>query len=91
MNGTLAATVAAFNASVPPGTSIAPPGKDGASTIGLEPPKSHWAQPIEVAPFYALPLRPGITFTYLGVAVDAGRGSWIRRARRSTTSTPPAK
>ena len=27
--------------------------------------------PIEVPPFYGYPLRPGITFTYLGLAVDA--------------------
>jgi tricarballylate dehydrogenase len=26
--------------------------------------------PIDRAPFYGLPLRPGITFTYMGVAVD---------------------
>ena len=37
---------------------------------GLEPPKSHWARPIETPPFYGYPLRPGITFTYLGVTVD---------------------
>ena len=34
------------------------------------PPKSNWAIPIDRPPFYALPLRPGITFTYMGVAVD---------------------
>ena len=32
--------------------------------------KSHWARRIDRAPFYAYPLRPGITFTYLGVQVD---------------------
>jgi tricarballylate dehydrogenase len=26
--------------------------------------------PIDTPPFYAFPLKPGITFTYLGVAVD---------------------
>ncbi len=36
----------------------------------MEPAKSHWAVPIEVPPFYGYPLRPGITFTYLGLAVD---------------------
>lgn len=43
---------------------------DGCHTEGLEPPKSHWALPISKPPFYAYPLRPGITFTYLGVGVD---------------------
>ncbi len=43
---------------------------DGNGTRGISPPKSNWAIPIDRAPFYALPLRPGITFTYMGVAVD---------------------
>ncbi|HVB89861.1 MAG TPA: FAD-binding protein, partial [Beijerinckiaceae bacterium] len=33
-------------------------------------PKSHWARKIDSPPFIAYPLRPGITFTYLGVKVD---------------------
>jgi tricarballylate dehydrogenase len=43
---------------------------DGATT-GIDPPKSRWAEPIRTPPFYAYPLRPGITFTYRGVRVDA--------------------
>jgi tricarballylate dehydrogenase len=43
---------------------------DGVCTRGLTPPKSNWAMPIDRPPFYGLPLRPGITFTYMGVAVD---------------------
>ena len=43
---------------------------DGVSTRGLAPPKSNWAIPIDRPPFYGLPLRPGITFTYMGVTVD---------------------
>lgn len=43
---------------------------DSCRTEGLEPPKSHWALKIDSPPFYAYPLRPGITFTYMGVAVD---------------------
>jgi tricarballylate dehydrogenase len=31
--------------------------------------KSHWARPIDTPPFYAYSLRPGITFTYLGVRI----------------------
>ena len=37
---------------------------------GLEPPKTHWAQRIDTPPYLAYPLRPGITFTYLGLKVD---------------------
>lgn len=43
---------------------------DGACTKGITPPKSNWAIPIDRPPFYGLPLRPGITFTYMGVTVD---------------------
>jgi tricarballylate dehydrogenase len=39
-------------------------------TKEITPPKSNWAMPIDRPPFYALPLRPGITFTYMGVEVD---------------------
>ena len=42
---------------------------DDCRTEGLTPPKSHWARRIDNAPFYAYPVRPGITFTYLGTRV----------------------
>lgn len=42
---------------------------DGCGTQGLDPPKSNWAQSVDAPPFFAYPLRPGITFTYLGVRV----------------------
>jgi tricarballylate dehydrogenase len=45
-------------------------GLDGTCTRGISPPKSNWALPIDQPPYYGLPLRPGITFTYMGVAVD---------------------
>ncbi len=67
----LTATVAAFNRATRPGT-FDPGRLDDCRTEGLTPPKSHWAVPIETPPFYAYPLRPGITFTYLGVTVDEG-------------------
>ena len=65
----LRATVDRFNAAVQPGqfddTIL-----DGCHTEGLTPAKTNWARRIEEGPFYAYPVRPGITFTYLGVAVD---------------------
>jgi tricarballylate dehydrogenase len=63
-------TVAEFNAAVRGGTfdhTIL----DDCHTEALTPPKSHWARRVDVAPFFAYPVRPGITFTYLGVRVDA--------------------
>ena len=43
---------------------------DGLSTQGLEPAKTNWARPITSPPFYGYSLRTGVTFTYLGLAVD---------------------
>lgn len=43
---------------------------DGNSTVGLDPPKSNWARPLDRPPFYAYPLRPGITFTFMGVSIN---------------------
>lgn len=62
-------TVEDFNAATRPGTFDA--GElDDCVTEGLTPAKSHWARPLDTPPFYGYPLRPGITFTYLGVAVN---------------------
>lgn len=44
---------------------------DNCKTVGLNPNKSHWAQRLDSPPYIAYPLRPGITFTYLGVQVDS--------------------
>ncbi len=66
---TLEETVANFNSSVIEGNfdhTIL----DDCRTEGIIPPKTHWARRIETPPFYAYPVRPGITFTYLGVRVD---------------------
>ncbi len=62
-------TVADFNAAVKPGT-FDHTVLDDCRTEGLTPPKSHWARPLDTPPFYGYPLRPGITFTYLGVRVN---------------------
>ncbi len=66
----LASTVAEFNASCRVGR-FDLSGLDECRTEGLPVPKSHWARPIDVPPFFGYPLRTGITFTYMGVAVDA--------------------
>jgi tricarballylate dehydrogenase len=64
-------TVRRFNESVVPGT-FNHTLLDDCRTAGLAPQKSHWAQRIDTPPYMGYPLRPGITFTYLGVKVDAG-------------------
>lgn len=44
--------------------------QDNCYTQGLKIEKTHWALRLDVAPFYCYPLRPGITFTYMGVKVN---------------------
>ena len=62
-------TMRDFNAAVRPGT-FDDTILDDCHTEGITPPKSHWARRIEAAPFYAYPVRPGITFTYLATRVN---------------------
>ena len=67
--GQLERTVDDFNRAVRPGNfdhTIL----DDCATAGLATPKSHWAQRLDHPPYSAYPLRPGITFTYLGVVVN---------------------
>src|SRR6478672_11672825 len=62
-------TITDFNAAVQPGTfdhTIL----DDCRTEGITPAKTHWARKIEHAPYLAYPVRPGITFTYLGTRVN---------------------
>ncbi|MEO7742295.1 MAG: FAD-dependent tricarballylate dehydrogenase TcuA [Usitatibacter sp.] len=79
----LEATVDGFNAAVRHGT-FDHTVLDDCRTEGVDPPKTHWARRIDTAPFYAYPLRPGITFTYLGVGID-------ERARMLMADGTPAK
>ncbi|MCB1998753.1 MAG: FAD-dependent tricarballylate dehydrogenase TcuA [Burkholderiaceae bacterium] len=62
-------TVRAFNSACRPGqfdhTAL-----DDCRTEGLTPAKTHWARPLDTPPFFAYPVRPGITFTYLGLKTD---------------------
>jgi tricarballylate dehydrogenase len=65
----VSATVAQFNEAVRPGT-FNLDALDDCHTRGLAPEKSHWAQRLDTPPYWGYPLRPGITFTYLGLRVD---------------------
>jgi tricarballylate dehydrogenase len=67
--GALEATIDAFNCAVRPGM-INLHALDDCRTEGLSPNKTHWAQRLDTPPYWAYPLRPGITFTYLGLKVD---------------------
>ncbi|MBK1721286.1 FAD-dependent tricarballylate dehydrogenase TcuA [Thiocystis violacea] len=65
----LRTTIARYNAAVRPADQADDPA--GWHTLGLDPPKSRQALPLTEPPFAAYPMRPGITFTYHGVRVDA--------------------
>lgn len=65
----LRGTIDGFSGALRPG-SFDSTKLDDCRTEGLDPPKTHWARAIDTPPFYAYPLRPGVTFTYLGVRVD---------------------
>jgi tricarballylate dehydrogenase len=78
----LARTVDQYNRAVLPG-SFDHSSLDDCRTEGLTPNKTHWARSLDTPPFWGYPLRPGITFTYLGLKVDA-------RARVVMTNGEPA-
>jgi len=48
--------------------------KDGKCTVGIEPPKSNWAQPLDTPPFDAYATTCGITFTFGGLRIDRETG-----------------
>lgn len=66
---TLRKTVDEFNAATRPGP-FDPGALAGPATEGIEPAKTNWARPLDTPPYYGYPLRPGITFTYLGLTVN---------------------
>ena len=44
---------------------------DDCATQGVAPAKTHWARAIDTPPYFGYALKPGVTFTYLGVKVKA--------------------
>ncbi|MSP66790.1 MAG: FAD-dependent oxidoreductase [Alphaproteobacteria bacterium] len=66
----LKATVAAYNAACRPGTFSATR-TDGLATVGIDPPKSNWARPLDRAPFMAYPLISAAIITLGGLKTNA--------------------
>ncbi|KZB61437.1 FAD-dependent tricarballylate dehydrogenase TcuA [Thalassospira sp. MCCC 1A02491] len=62
-------TIKEYNAAAQPG-SFDHTELDGLHTKGLAVNKTNWARTIDQPPYSAYSLRPGITFTYLGVEVS---------------------
>lgn len=71
----LVAAVEQFNAACRAGT-FNHTMLDDCRTEGLSPPKTHWARPIDTPPFFGYTVRPGVTFTYLGL--KTGEDSAVR-------------
>ena len=67
---TLEHTVAEYNAACRKDVPFDPSRLDGKSTMGVQPVKSNWAQPIEAAPFRAYPITCGVTFSFGGLNVN---------------------
>lgn len=62
-------TVETFNAACTAGD-FYPTELDGLATEGITPAKTNWARPLDTPPYYGYELRPGVTFTYLGLRVS---------------------
>lgn len=62
-------TIETFNKNCRPGD-FHPTELDGLATVDLEISKTNWARAIDKPPYYGYPLKPGVTFTYLGLKVD---------------------
>lgn len=62
-------TVEEFNSAVQTGE-FNPKGKDGKQTLGITPPKSNWAIPIDKGPFIAYPMICSNVFTNGGLATN---------------------
>ena len=62
-------TVREFNAAVRKDVPFNHSVKDGRCTVGIEPPKSNWAHPLDTPPFEAYAVTCGITFTFGGLRI----------------------
>jgi tricarballylate dehydrogenase len=67
-------TVRAYNAAVRTEVAFNHAVRDGRCTVGIEPPKSNWANPLDTPPFEAYGVTCGITFTFGGLRINHETG-----------------
>jgi tricarballylate dehydrogenase len=67
-------TVRSFNASVKSEVPFDHTRKDGRGTLGIDPPKSNWAQALDTPPYHAYATTCGITFTFGGLRINRETG-----------------
>src|SRR5919109_2827090 len=65
----LVQTIKEYNAAVQPGE-YNPTILDGKHTLGITPPKSNWALPIDTPPYLGFAVTCGITFTFGGLRIN---------------------
>ncbi len=70
-------SVRAFNAAVRTEVPFNHGIKDGRCTVGIEPPKSNWAYPLDTPPFEAYGVTCGITFTFGGLRIQPESGQVV--------------
>jgi len=70
-------TVREYNAAVQTDVPFNHGAKDGRKTIGIDPPKSNWANPLDTPPYEAFGVTCGITFTFGGLRINHETGQVI--------------
>ena len=78
----LVRTVNEFNNAVRTDVPYNPTIKDGRGTVGIQPPKSNWAQPLDTPPYLGYAVTCGITFTFGGVKID-NRGQVLNNGQET--------
>lgn len=63
-------TVEEYNAAVESDVPFDPNRKDGRTAVGMDVPRSNWANPLCEPPFEAYQVTCGVTFTFGGISVD---------------------
>ena len=67
-------TVRAYNAAAQSDVPFDHTIKDGKGTVGIDPPKTNWAQALDTPPFDAYGTTCGITFTFGGLRINPDNG-----------------
>ena len=70
-------TVKEYNAAVQSDIPFDHTVKDGRNTVGIEPPKSNWANALDTPPYEAYQTTCGITFTYGGLRTVPDQGQVV--------------
>ena len=73
-------TVKEYNAAVQQDVPYNPTVKDGRGTVGITPPKTNWAQPIDTPPYLGYAVTCGISFTFGGVKINT-RGQVVTNSQ----------